>query len=160
MIGTQLARASVGAVLLALASTASGTETLPTAAPNLQIAGPVIMVTDLERSVRFYTDGLGLVVGSRLPGKPGPGVTVVAPGEASSPFILLRQRDATVTTQPAIDVGNGLSRIMLSVDDAQALAGRLRSAGYEPSSPNARNIFFVTDPDGYRYEVIQRAVDK
>jgi catechol 2,3-dioxygenase-like lactoylglutathione lyase family enzyme len=45
---------------------------------------------------------------------------------------------------------------MLSVADAKAVEARLRSAGFAPTVPNARNIFFVTDPDGYRYEIIQR----
>lgn len=155
------ARWFVGAVLLAVAaSTMLRAETAQTAATDVQIAGPVLMVADLERSVRFYTQGLGLVLGSRLGGSPGPGATLIAPGGAPSPFILLRQRAPTARTEGGIEVGNGLSRMMLSVRDAQAAAARLISAGYNPSAPNARNIFFITDPDGYRYELIQRAAPK
>lgn len=44
---------------------------------------------------------------------------------------------------------------MLSVADAKAVETRLRSAGYAPSEPNNGHIFFVKDPDGYSYEIIQ-----
>lgn len=119
------------------------------------IAGPVLMVNDLNRSLRFYTQGLGMTVGRSLPGKPGPGVTVIAPGGEQFPFVLLRQWGAEARSAPRIEVGNGLSRIMLTVADARALAARLKAAGYAPSEPNSRNIFFVKDPDGYSYEVME-----
>jgi catechol 2,3-dioxygenase-like lactoylglutathione lyase family enzyme len=121
----------------------------------LRIAGPVLMVNDLDRSLRFYTEGLGMAVGSRLPGKPGPGVTVVALGGERFPFILLRQRGPEARSTPAIEMGAGLSRIMVTVANARAVEARLKAAGYSPSTPNSRNIFFVNDPDGYRYEVME-----
>lgn len=119
------------------------------------IAGPVLIVSDLERSLRFYTQGLGFVVASRLPGNPGPGATLVAPRSGRTPFLLLRQSHATPNSAEEIQIGTGLSRIMLGVSDAKALEARLRSAGYEPQSTNHGNIFFVKDPDGYSYEIIQ-----
>lgn len=148
--------------VLASAVIVSSFATLPlraepasTTSVELSIAGPVLIVTDLERSLRFYTEGLGLVVANRLPANPGPGATVVAPDSGRSPFVLLRQREATPNSARPIVVGGGLSRIMLSVADAKALEARLRSAGYTPSPANDRNIFFVKDPDGYSYEIIQ-----
>jgi hypothetical protein len=44
---------------------------------------------------------------------------------------------------------------MLTVANAQAAEARLKAAGYSPSAPNSRGIFFVKDPDGYSYEVMQ-----
>ena len=79
---------------------------------------------------------------------------VVGPGRRPPPFILLRQRAREATASPAIVLGNGLSRIMLNVPDAGAAAARLKAAGYDVPAPNERGIFFVTDPDGYRYEVL------
>lgn len=124
-------------------------------AGELSIAGPVLIVTDLERSLRFYTEGLGLVVASRLPGNPGPGATVVARGSGRSPFVLLRQRQDTPESSPPVEIGTGLSRIMLSVSDAKAVEARLRTAGYAPGPIKGKGIFFVKDPDGYSYEIIQ-----
>jgi lactoylglutathione lyase len=130
-------------------------ESAPTNSGELNIAGPVLIVTDLERSLRFYTEGLGLVVASRLPGNPGPGATVVAPGSGRVPFVLLRQREATPKSAPPVEMGAGLSRIMLSVSDAKAIEARLTSAGYTAGPIKSKNIFFVKDPDGYSYEIIQ-----
>jgi catechol 2,3-dioxygenase-like lactoylglutathione lyase family enzyme len=44
---------------------------------------------------------------------------------------------------------------MLSVSDARAIHRRLRAIGYEPGPVKGRGIFFVNDPDGYSYELIQ-----
>lgn len=156
MMNWTLARALCGAIMLAVTmSTALAQETAPSAGADLRVAGPVVMVADLERSLRFYTEGLGMRVANRLSGNPGPGATVVARAGERSPFVLLRQRDGTARAEPPVEIGNALGRIMLTVRDAKEVAARLRSAGYEPSTPNARGIFFVTDPDGYRYEVMQ-----
>ena len=124
---------------------------------QVEIAGPVLMVTDLERSLKFYIEGLGLEVGSRLPGKPGPGATIISSKQQSSPFVLLRQRSAGIASsaQP-LTLGNGLSRIMLVVQDSVATAARLKAAGFKPNALSARGIFFVEDPDGYRYEIMPR----
>jgi catechol 2,3-dioxygenase-like lactoylglutathione lyase family enzyme len=127
------------------------------AASDIGIAGPVLMVADLDRSLRFYVDGLGLSVGSRLPGNPGPGATVLGSSGGQVPFLLLRQRDSRADPTRAVEVGDGLSRIMLTVRNAKAAEARLRAAGYAPTVSNARNIFFVKDPDGYSYEVMQLA---
>lgn len=146
---------SASAVLVGTLTQPLRAEPAPTSSPELSIAGPVLIVTDLERSLRFYTEGLGLEVASRLTGNPGPGATLVAPHSGRSPFVLLRQHQATPNSAKPIEVGAGLSRIMLSVADAKAVEARLRSAGYAPSQPTNGHIFFVKDPDGYSYEIIQ-----
>lgn len=122
----------------------------------IEIAGPVLMVTDLERSLKFYVEGLGLQVSTRLPGNPGPGVIVVAPGQSATPFLLIRQSAADPKQSPAVIHGNGLSRVMLVVPDSAAAAARLTAAGFTHEPINARGIFFVKDPDGFRYEIMQR----
>ena len=154
MKGRTLALAGILA-LSAISAKAVAADPAETTANALRIAGPVVMVNDLERSLRFYTQGLGMAVGTRLPGNPGPGVTVVAPGGAPAPFILLRQSGPSARSAPAIEVGNGLSRIMLTVANARTTEARLKTAGYSPSAPNSRGIFFVKDPDGYSYEVME-----
>jgi catechol 2,3-dioxygenase-like lactoylglutathione lyase family enzyme len=134
-------------------STVSAQTQAPAAGP--QIAGPVLMVTDLERSLKFYTDGLGLQVASRLPGKPGPGAVLTARGTAGSPFILLRQRGTEVSNASPIAIGEGLSRVMIQVPDAAQAAARLNAAGFNIPNLAGKRIFFATDPDGYRYEIMQ-----
>lgn len=148
--------------LLAIAAVMPGSGAAQTPAPEAatQIAGPVLMVTDLERSIRFYTQGLGLQVASRLPGKPGPGAVLTAPGAERTPFILLRQQGTVARATPPIALGDGLSRIIIRVADAKAAADRLKAAGYAVPDLANRRIFFVTDPDGYRYEIMQVSAGK
>lgn len=145
------------AALLGFAALVPGSGAAQTPAPAAapQIAGPVLMVTDLERSIRFYTEGLGLQVASRLPGKPGPGAVLTAPGSARTPFILLRQRSPEVRSAPPLALGDGLSRIMIRVPDAAQAAARLKDAGYSVPDAEGKLIFFVSDPDGYRFEIMQ-----
>ena len=127
----------------------------PPVATRMEIAGPVLMVTDLEQSLKFYVEGLGLEIGSRLAGKPGPGATITTDKQSPSPFLLLRQRADAPDTRP-LTPGNGLSRIMLVADDPAATAARLKDAGFAPGELSARGIFFIEDPDGYRYEIMPR----
>jgi catechol 2,3-dioxygenase-like lactoylglutathione lyase family enzyme len=126
-------------------------------ATAMEIAGPVLMVSDLDRSIKFYVEGLGLAAATRLPGSPGPGVVLAAPGRTPSPFILLRQRTSGSGQAEPVVHGNGLSRIMLVVPDSAALAARLAAAGYDHTPVNSRGIFFVKDPDGFNYEIIQQS---
>lgn len=123
---------------------------------EIQISGPVLMVSDLERSLKFYTEGLGLRIGRRLPSPTGPGLILTSPQQSPSPFLLLRQVAATPSSRPAIQQGNGLSRIMLLVPDSAVLAARLDKAGIAHTPLESSAVFFVTDPDGYRFEIMQR----
>lgn len=146
-----------GLALLALISaTTASAQSAPPAVADVEIAGPVLMVTDLERSLKFYQHGLGLAVGTRLPGNPGPGATVIARAGSPAPFLLLRQQAAETGKSPPIQQGNGLSRVMLVVADSEAVAAQLDRAGYAHTPMSERKVFFVSDPDGYRLEIMQR----
>ncbi|MEO6717708.1 MAG: VOC family protein [Novosphingobium sp.] len=128
----------------------------PPPASEIEIGGPVLTVTDLDRSLNFYTNILGLHVGTRIPGSPGPGATVTAREGSDAPFLLLRQQAAETGKPAAFQVGTGLSRIMLVVPDVAAAATRLDAKGYAHTPISAHHVFFVNDPDGYRFEIIQR----
>jgi catechol 2,3-dioxygenase-like lactoylglutathione lyase family enzyme len=129
-------------------------------AVEMDIAGPVLIVTDLQRSLRFYVDGLGMTVARELSGNPGPGAVLVPAGRTPPPHLLVRQRSQEPSTSPPVDVGNGLSRVMLSVADPSRLAARLKAAGYAPTAPSSAGVFFVKDPDGYNYEIIPRGAHR
>lgn len=147
--------AAAGALFGQPAATPAVPAYLASAETWLEIVGPVLLVSDLERSLRFYTDGLGLTVFRRLPPGPGPGAVLVAEGRAPPPHILIRQAAAAPGKAGSVELGKGLSRIMLAVADSSTVAESLRAAGYQPTPLNQAKIFFVTDPDGCRYEVIQ-----
>ena len=56
-------------------------------------------------------------------------------------------------------------KIVLSVDDAEAINAQLKRAGFSPApvrmNPAAGGgSFFVRDPDGYNVEIVQRPAAK
>ncbi|MFM1850708.1 MAG: hypothetical protein RIS54_392 [Verrucomicrobiota bacterium] len=141
-----------------------------------------IVVRDLERSVRFYTDLLGFrlareatlegawidrIVG--LEGVKGRVAYVVAP--AGEPRIELLAYDAPVGVDP---VDNrrantvGLRHIALQVDDIAAMTAKLRAAGVTVFSDpvkvpagvvkhdaGEKTLVYFLDPDGVILELAQ-----
>ncbi len=115
-----------------------------------------IRVSDLERSRRFYA-GVGfLEIGS------------VDTGDAFRVMLNLPGDGDEVTlelvSEPSIgrlEVGNGFSHIAVQVDDLDALIASLAKADIEvdepelPGGPEGPKISFLTDPDGYRIELVQ-----
>lgn len=63
----------------------------------------------------------------------------------------------------AYDLGNGYGHLAVSVGDLEAEHARVTAAGLSPDplktlerGPFSARYFFLTDPDGYRIEVVQR----
>src|SRR3546814_11120078 len=92
---------------------------------GVEIAGPVLMVTDLERALKFYGEGLGLVTGRRLPANPGPGATVTAHAGSAAPFLLLRQQGADPKKSMPIQQGRTEERSVGKEGDSTCRTGRL-----------------------------------
>ncbi len=113
-------------------------------------------VTDLDRSLDFYTT-LGYVeVGS---GAIGDGVRIA----------LLRFPDEPVATlelvhRPGggrVEVGGGFDHLAIQVDTLTTTLETLTDAGLEPGpvqypgGPYGPRTAWLTDPDGYRIELVQ-----
>ncbi len=94
-------------------------------------------VSDLDRSIRFYTDVLGFPLSSR---------DAVARFDVDGVlFELVPTGDASVLS------GNGNARLTLAVDDLEAAAGSLRARGVAVSG--VRHVVngclaSFTDPNG------------
>ncbi len=106
-------------------------------------------VSNLERSLRFYRDALGLVERMRT----GPYVLLVAAG--SGDFVSLSEGDPV----GAPGLGHfGLHLEADNIDSAiqalQAAGGRLVAGDQYPDFPSAR----IADPDGYVIEIHLRPV--
>jgi lactoylglutathione lyase len=116
-----------------------------------------IRVTDLERSLRFYRDGLGLREKGR--GTMSHGGTFVGLEDPVSHFQLeLNLYPPGSPFATPYSVGEGLDHFGLEVDDAPALIERLRAMGarvaLEPWREQGRYwIGFVEDPDGIWIEI-------
>lgn len=123
----------------------------------------MIRVLEEERSKAFYEEAFGLRVADRLDFE---SFTLVYMSNDEAEF----EVELTVNkgrTEP-YDLGDGYGHIAFVVDDLDAEHARFAEAGFEPgrlvdfkpggegTEPIAR-FFFVSDPDGYKIEVLQKA---
>jgi predicted enzyme related to lactoylglutathione lyase len=117
---------------------------------RLRAVEPALTVDDIERSLRFYTDVLGFVVGERWEeGGQLRGVSL----KAGACSLGLSQDDWA--RGRGRKKGEGISLWCSTAQDIDALAARIKAAGtrlvQEPSdSPEGGRMLAVDDPDGFR----------
>ena len=119
----------------------------------------MLRVLDLDRSKAFYEATLGLHETARFDMGDFE-LMFLANDEASVELELTRNKSVT---EP-YEHGTAFGHIGVLVDDARALRARLEADGlkpdtlieYELEGLVAARLFFVTDPDGYRIEFIER----
>ena len=118
----------------------------------LRIHHASVIVSDTERALRFYRDLLGLRVDPVRPdlGYPGAWLWI---GQQQIHLLELLNPDP-VEGRPAH--GGRDRHLALSLDDLDALAGKLDAAGiaYTRSRSGRRALFF-RDPDGNALEMIE-----
>jgi len=119
----------------------------------------MIRVLDETRSLDFYKTAFGLTVADRLDFEK---FTLVYISNPDSDFEL----ELTINkgqSEP-YDLGNGYGHLAFTVEDIDGEHARFVKAGLEPRkivefAPDGDVIakfFFITDPDGYEIEVLQR----
>ena len=126
----------------------------------MRILHTMLRVGDLERSLKFYTDVLGMRLLRRKDYPEGKfTLAFVGYGEESETTVLELTHNWGVEKY---ELGNAYGHIAIDVDDAyqacedvKRLGGRVtREAG--PMKHGTTVIAFVEDPDGYKIEFIQR----
>jgi len=141
-------------VLLALAVV----PTVAVAQDSPTLIGPSLRTSAIDVSLRFYIEGLGMVVAAKLPRGAGSEVILGFSKDHPQPGIILLGDGKT--TSARIVQGNGLSRIVLRVPNLDAMSGRLKKAGYAPSAINdvvrGYRMMTVADPDGYIFEMVEQ----
>lgn len=124
----------------------------------MRILHTMIRVGDLQRSIDFYTNVLGMKL-LRQKDYPAGKFTLAFVGygdESEEAVIELTHNWDT----EHYDLGDGYGHIALEVDDVHAAAERIRERGgkiiREPGPMNAGTtiIAFVEDPDGYQIELL------
>jgi len=119
----------------------------------------MIRVLEEARSVNFYDKAFGLKIADRVPFD---GFTLIYLANPETGFELELTVNAS-RTEP-YDLGNGYGHLAVTVEDIEAEYQRFTALGFtvgklvempHEGKPFAR-FFFVTDPDGYKIEVIQR----
>jgi lactoylglutathione lyase len=120
----------------------------------------MIRVTDLEKSIRFYSEGLGFRVVSRAEHPEDKFTLVFLQSETGGP------------TEPLLELthnwgvnqytkGDAYGHVAYQVDSISRVQERLKSKGYDLSwgpgkTPNGkRAMAFVDDPDGFEIELLE-----
>ncbi len=121
----------------------------------------MLRVGDLERSLRFYTEVLGMQLLRRKDYPSGRfTLAFVGYGEESDHTVLELTHNWD-TDHYAL--GDGYGHIALGVDDIQATCSAIAEKGGRvvrepgPMKHGSTVIAFVEDPDGYKVELIQLA---
>ena len=121
----------------------------------------MIRVGELDRSISFYTEVLGMQL-LRRKDYPDGEFTLAFVGygeEESNTVIELTHNWGT----DSYDLGNGFGHIALGVDDIYKVCDEIRARGGKitrepgPMKHGTTVIAFVEDPDGYKIELIERA---
>lgn len=126
----------------------------------MRILHTMLRVGDLERSIRFYTEVLGMRLLRRHD---------YPDGKFTLAFIGYEDESSTAVIEltynwgvDRYDIGTGYGHIAIEVDDAYAACAEVKQRGGEvtrepgPMKHGNTVIAFVEDPDGYRIEFIQR----
>ncbi len=124
----------------------------------MRLLHTMIRVGDLQKSIQFYTEVLGMTL-LRQKDYPDGKFTLAFVGygdEKDNTVIELTHNWDT----DHYDLGNGFGHLAIEVDDVYAAAEKIRAQGgkiiREPGPMNAGStiIAFVEDPDGYQIELL------
>ena len=137
----------------------------PPALSNMRLLHTMLRVSDLDRSIAFYTGMLGMRL-FRKETYPDGRFTLAFVGyddEATASVIELTWN----WDQDRYEQGTGYGHIALAVHDAAAACTALEASGVRvvraagpmrarsPERDDVETIAFIEDPDGYRIELIE-----
>jgi lactoylglutathione lyase len=120
----------------------------------------MLRVGNLQRSIDFYTKVLGMKL-LRTTDRPEQKYSLAFVGYGSNP----EHAELELTYNYGVEryeLGTAYGHVALGVDDVRAACDRIRAAGGNvtrepgPVKGGTTVIAFVTDPDGYKIELIQR----
>ena len=115
-----------------------------------------LRVADLERSIAFYTT-VGYEVVGHVPGTGFGHLTMLK--LPADDFVTVELVHDPTTGE--VDLGTGLSHLVVQVESLDATVARLAAGGIRAEdtvSPDGSNDFrttWITDPDGRRIELVQ-----
>jgi lactoylglutathione lyase len=127
---------------------------------SVRVLHTMIRVGDLDRSIKFYTDVLGMKL-LRRKDYPDGKFTLAFVGygpETEHAVVELTYNWGT----DKYDLGNAFGHIALEVDDAYKACEDIKQRGGKvtreagPMKHGSTVIAFVEDPDGYKIELIQK----
>ena len=126
----------------------------------MRLLHTMLRVGNLERSIEFYTQVLGMTL-IRRSENPEYKYSLAFVGYGSNPD----HAELELTYNHGVekyDMGTACGHVALGVPDAYAACDKIRAAGGQvtreagPVKGGSTVIAFVTDPDGYKVELIER----
>lgn len=126
----------------------------------MRILHTMLRVGDLERSLAFYTEVLGMRLLRRQDYPDGRFTLAFVGFQPESEGAVLELTHNWDTSK--YELGTGYGHVALEVDDAYAACAEIRARGGKvvreagPMKHGTTVIAFVEDPDGYKVELIQR----
>ena len=127
----------------------------------MRLLHTMLRVGNLQRAIDFYTGVLGMKL-LRTSDNPGYKYTLAFVGYGNNP----EHAEIELTYNYGVtsyEMGTAYGHIALGVPDVYAACEKIRAAGGNvtreagPVKGGTTVIAFVTDPDGYKIELIQRA---
>lgn len=127
----------------------------------MRLLHTMLRVGDMQRSIDFYTRLMGMQL-LRTTERPDQGYSLAFVGYGGNP----EHAEIELTFNHGVDhydLGTAYGHIAIGTSDVRAACERIRAGGgnitREPGAVKggATVIAFVTDPDGYKIELIERA---
>ena len=115
-----------------------------------------LRVNDIERTVKFYEQALGLKVSRRHTSPRGAQLVFLATPNSEEEIELCQ-----LPKSPSVQVQPDLMHLAFEVDDLTAFAAQLGKKGFKLSDGPTQTgsgsmIAFIDAPEGYEVELIQR----
>jgi lactoylglutathione lyase len=129
----------------------------------MRLLHTMLRVGDLQRSIIFYTKVMGMTL-IRQSENPTQNYSLAFLGYGSNP----EHAEIELTYNHGVssyDLGTAYGHIAISVPNAAAACDKIRAGGGHvtreagPVKGGTTVIAFVTDPDGYKIELIERTFD-
>ena len=133
----------------------------PELASPMRLLHTMLRITNLERSLSFYTEVMGMEL-LRRRDYPGGRFTLAFVGYGKESDTAVLELTHNWDTD-SYELGSAYGHIAIGVDDIFGTCEAIRSKGGKvvrepgPMSEGGTVIAFVEDPDGYKLELIQLA---
>lgn len=130
--------------------------------PEFRMLHTMLRVKDLDASILFYTEGLGMKL-LRRNDFPSGRFTLAFVGYGPEESHTVIELTCNWDRAEPYDPGSGYGHVALGVPDVYAACEALRARGVKvvrepgPMKHGSTPIAFIEDPDGYKIELVGRA---